>query len=182
MGFIEDIEARTDLSDEIKASIIAAHKGEVDPLKAKSRRETVEGEVTQLSNLGFSEAPGLLKFVRRVFLSDDEEPGVVLLSDNEMGLSGDLSTGATGREEMTVAGAIRKFIDLLPVNAEGKLNLSDQVNAADNHGRPDNGDGNESEEERVAKHDARVKRLTGSSVKRDRTKRYRQAMLTGGGE
>lgn len=184
MGFIEDIRARTDIGDDVKEAIITSHRGEVDPLRAQSRKEKVEGEITALSNLGFSEAPGLLKYVRRVFLSDDEQPGVVLMSDTDMGLTGDLATGATGREEQTVAGAIRKFIELMPKSEEGKLsvNLSDQASTTDDHGRPDNGDGTQTEEEKAANHNARTARLSGRKIDRAEVRNKRYARTISGGD
>jgi hypothetical protein len=190
VGYVEDIQAM-ELSDEIKQQLISAHRAEVDPLRvtnqslaAQSKQTKVEAEVEQLKAIGFAESPGLLKFVRRVFLSDDEEPGAVLLSDTEMGLSGDVSTGSTGREEISVAGAIRKFIELLPKNDEGKLMLADQANILEDHGRPAAGEGNESEEEREAERKARANRLAGRNVDRavSRSKRYGTASVGAGGE
>ena len=132
MGILETIDGM-DLSDEQKEKLRQEYSADVDPLKtendslkAKDRRQSVEDEVKALAAIGFSEAPGLLKYYRRALLSpDSEEPGAVLLSDSEMHLSGDVATGATGREEISVAGALRKFVELLPRNNEGKLDLSD---------------------------------------------------------
>jgi hypothetical protein len=193
VGYIEDIQAM-DLSDDVKQSLIDAHNAEVNPLResnqslqARERRERVNGEVEQLKSLGFEEAPGLLAYVRRVFLSADaEEPGAVLLSDNEMGLSGEVSTGATTREEVSVAGALRKFIELMPKTGDGQLavKLSDQVDGASgDHGRPDKG-GDLDVEEREAQVKARAARLSGRTIDREtvRGKRYRTASITGGGE
>jgi hypothetical protein len=189
VGYIEDIQAM-ELSDEIKQQLITAHRAEVDPLRetnqslaAQSKRESVEQEVQKLASIGFKDQPGLLKFTRRVLLSDDEEPGAVLLSDNEMGLSGSNSTGGSGREEISVAGAIRKFIELLPKNEEGKLMLSDQATLLEDHGRPDSG-GELDEDEKAAERIARTARLAGRPVDRSvsRSKRYGTATITGGGE
>jgi hypothetical protein len=186
VGYIEDIQAM-DLSDEIKQTLITAHRAEVDPLRetnqslvAQSRRERVDSEVQQLAQMGFAETPGLLKFVRRVFLSDDEEPGAVLLSDSEMGLSGDMSTGNVGREEISVAGALRKFIELIPKSEQGKVLLSDQASILDDHGRPASGGDEETDEEKAARRKATSSRLAGKTVDRavSRSKRYG----TGGGE
>lgn len=190
MGYVEDIQAM-DLSDEIKQTLITAHRAEVDPLRvtnqslaAQSKQTKVEAEVEQLKGIGFAESPGLLKFVRRVYLSDDEEPGAVLLSDTEMGLSGDSSTGSAGREEISVAGAIRKFIELLPKNTEGKLMLSDQATLLDDHGRPGTGGDNQTDEEKAAERKARTDRLAGRNIDRSasRSKRYGTASVAGGGE
>jgi len=189
VGYVEDIQAM-DLSDEIKQTLITAHRAEVDPLRetnqslaAQSRRERVEQEVQQLASIGFAETPGLLKFVRRVFLSDDEEPGAVLLSDSEMGLSGDKSTGNVGREEISVAGAVRKFIELIPKNDDGKLMLADQHVLLEDHGRPADG-GEGTDEEKEAERKARTDRLAGRPVDRavSRSKRYGTATISAGGE
>jgi hypothetical protein len=189
VGYIEDIQ-KMELSDEIKQTLIAAHQAEVDPLRetnqsltARSKRERVEQEVQKLASLGFAETPGLLKFTRRVLLSDDEEPGAVLLSDSEMGLSGDNSTGSTGREEISVAGAIREFIELLPKNEEGKVMLSDQASLLEGHGRPADG-GEPDDEEKEAERKARTARLAGRPVDRatSRSKRYGTATFSAGGE
>lgn len=182
MGILETIDGM-DLSDEQKDKLRQEYSADVDPLKtendslkAKDRRSSVEEEVKALGGIGLSAAPGLLKFYRRVLLSGDaEEPGAVLLSDSEMHLSGDAATGATGREEISVAGALRKFVELLPRNNEGKLELSD-MNLTDDHGRPDDkGDG---EDEDSDDHKKNLEEITGRSLKRTR-KRY-GATVAGG--
>lgn len=180
MGFIEDIE-KLELSDDDKQKLIASHRGEVDPLRetnqslaAQNRKDAVEAEVVALSDLGFNEAPGLLKFYRRVLLSGDaEEPGAVLLSDTEMNLSGDEATGATGREEISVAGALREFVKLMPRNQEGKINLSDQGSAAEDHSRPDKGADDPSE--KTAKARENLGKITGRSLTRTRSRYNRGA-------
>lgn len=184
MGILETID-KLELSDEQKDELRREYASDVDPLKterdslkAKSRQQTVEDEVKALGSLGLSEAPGLLKFYRRVLLSpDSEEPGAVLLSDSELHLSGDQATGASGREEMSVAGVLRKFVELLPRNNEGKLELSD-MNLADDHGRPE--EGGQEEGETTDDHRKNLEKITGRSLTRTR-KRY-GAMVTGGGE
>jgi hypothetical protein len=183
VGILETIDG-LDLSDEQKDKLRQEYAEGIDPLKtendslkAKDRRSSVEEEVRGLANLGLSEAPGLLKFYRRVLLSGDaEEPGAVLLSDSEMHLSGDAATGATGREEISVAGALRKFVELLPRNNEGKLNLSD-MSLTDDHGRPD--DGNNDGEETTDDHRANLGKITGRDLTRTR-KRYGATVSAGG--
>lgn len=146
MGLLEEID-KLELSDEQKAKLKAEHQTEIgskddelSTLRRRNRKSEVEAEVTQLSELGFSEAPGLLKYVRRILLSDDQQPGAVLLSDADLELTGDEATGARSEEEVSVAGAIREFIKLMPRTQEGTIKLSDLV-ADDNHG----GSGNEEE-------------------------------------
>jgi len=191
VGYEEDVQAM-DLADDVKQSLIQAHRAEVDPLRdenrslsAETKKEKVEGEIEALGKMGFADTPGLLKWVRRVYLSADaEEPGAVLLADNELGLSGDIASGATGREEISVAGAIRKFVDLMP-KEDGKLkiNLGEQITGDEDHGRPDEG-GEPSEEERQTQRRERATRLSGRPIDRAavRAKRYGVATIGGGGE
>lgn len=187
MGILETIEAM-ELSDEQKDKLKQEYQADLDPLKtendslkAKDRRTSVEDEVKALGGLGFDEAPGLLKFYRRVLLSGDaEEPGAVLLSDSEMHLSGDAATGATGKEEISVAGALRKFVELLPRNNEGKLNLSDQALDLEDHGRPEDG-GEPDPEAKTNESRANLGKITGRDLTRTR-KRYQRGIVTGGGE
>lgn len=186
MGILEEID-KLELSDDVKEKLRQEHASEFDPiksendsLKAKDRRTSVEDEVKGLSDLGLSEAPGLLKFYRRVLLSADaEQPGAVLMSDNELHLSGDAATGATGREEISVAGALRKFVELLPRTSEGKLDLSDMMLATEDHGRPN--EGGEEEGETTEDHRKNLEKITGRNLTRTR-RRYARGIVSGGGD
>jgi len=187
MGYLEDIEA-LDLADDVKAQLIASHQAEVDPLqtdnqtlKRKTKKASVEAEIATLSDMlgDIPEKPGILKYVRRVYLSDDEEPGTVLLSDAELELSGEEATGASSREELTVAGGIRKFIELMPKNAEGKINLGSQLEGNNDDTlstRPKNGDP-ENPETKAAEKASRTARLAGKPINRTRA-RYGRAAST----
>lgn len=192
MGYVEDIQ-EMDLADDVKQTLIQAHQKEIDPIRdenrtlsAETRKDKVEQEIGVLSGMGFEDAPGLLAWVRRIYLSSDAEaPGAVLLADNELGLSGVQASGATGREEISVAGAIRKFIELMP-KEDGKLKLqfTEQITGDGDHGRPDDG-GEPSDEERETERRARTNRLSGRPINRDevRSKRYRRSSsISGGGE
>jgi hypothetical protein len=186
VGILEEID-KLELSDDVKDKLRQDYASELDPLKserdslkAKDRRTDVDAEVKSLSDLGFSEAPGLLKYFRRVLLSADaEEPGAVLMSDSELHLSGDAATGATGREEISVAGALRKFVELLPRNSEGKLELSDMMLAEEDHGRPE--EGGEEGKESTDDHRKNLEKITGRSLTRTR-KRYAGGIVSGGGD
>ena len=186
MGILEEID-KLDLSDDVKDKLRQEHASELDPLKserdslaAKDRRSDVDTEVKGLSDLGLSGSPGLLKFYRRVLLSADaEEPGAVLMSDTELHLSGDVATGATGREEISVAGALRKFVELLPRNNEGKLELSDMMLATEDAARPE--DGGEEGKESSDDHRKNLEKITGRSLTRTR-KRYAGGIVSGGGD
>lgn len=185
MGIVEEID-KLELSDDVKARLRQEYASEVDPLKsensslkARDRRSTVEEDVKGLAELGFAEAPGLLKFYRRALLSPDaEEPGAILMSDSDLSLTGDAATGATGREEISVAGALRKFVELMPRNGEGKIVLSDMMLASEDHGRPE--DGGENEGETTEDHKANLAKITGREIKRTR-KRYGGGIVSGGG-
>lgn len=185
MGILETIDS-LELSDEVKEKLRQEHASDLDPLKserdslkAKDKRSSVEDEVKGVAALGLSEAPGLLKFYRRVLLSADaEEPGAILMSDTELHLSGDVATGATGREEISVAGALRKFVELLPRNNEGKLELSDMM-LTDDHGKPE--DGGAEDEETSDDHRKNLEKITGRSITRTRS-RYRGGIVSGGGD
>lgn len=185
MGFLDELD-KMDLADDVKERLIQEHRGEVDPLKqqndsfsARSRRESVEAEVTTINAMfGDDGAPGLAKFVRRILLSADaEEPGAVLLSDNEMGLSGDTVTGATGREEISISQAVRGIFERMPKAEDGRIALSDQAIANDDEGRPNSGNDDDKAEE----HKKNLRSITGRTVDRTR-KRYGRASITAGEE
>jgi hypothetical protein len=184
VGILEEID-KLELSDDVKDRLRQDYASEIDPLKsendslkAKDKRTAVDDEVKALASLGLSETPGLLKFYRRVLLSADaEEPGAILMSDSELHLSGDAASGATGREEISVAGALRKFVELLPRTAEGKLQLSDMMLSTEDHGRPEAG--TEDDKESSEDHRKNLERITGRSL--TRTRRRYGATVTGGG-
>lgn len=183
MGLIDELESM-DLADDVKDRIRREHEAELNgntvelsQLRAQARRNDVEQEVEGLKAL-FGEQPGLLKYVRRVLLSDDEAPGLVLLSDADMQLSGDVATGATQKDEVTVAGAIRQFIELLPKKDDGTLALSDQVLAGNSTERV------EEEEDAADKSKGATERLgkiTGHTAARTR-KRYSGGLHVAGGD
>lgn len=174
MGLLDEID-KLELSDEQKEKLRSEFDGEVDSkdtelatLRRRNKKKDVDAEVSALDGLGFSESPGLLKFVRRVFMSDDEQPGIVLFSDADLELSGDEAVGARSREEMSTAAVLREFIKLMPRNADGKLNLSDQAFADDNHDGPPNEE-QETDTEKAEKR-GRVERVLGRPVERKRSR------------
>ncbi len=176
MGLLEEID-KLELSDDAKAALrkeygseVGSKDDQITALRRRNRKEAVEQEVKDIGVL-FADAPGLLKFVRRVYLSDDEQPGAVLLSDDDLELEGDQRTGSRSEDEISVAGAIREFIQLLPRNAEGKLALSDQALVTGDHDAPDKS-GSDSDESDAAKAAARerVSGVLGRPVERSRTR------------
>lgn len=187
MGFLEDLE-KLDLADDVKEQMRQAHSSEVQTLsselttlKTKDRRSDVEREVTELSDAGFKNHPGLLKFYRRVLLSDDQEPGTVLLSDADMQLSGDVATGATQKEEKTTADVLRDFVKLLPKGDDGKFVFADMLLADDDHGRPDDTEGDPTPEDKTKQAKENLSKITGRTVERTR-KRYSGGMVGVGGD
>jgi hypothetical protein len=94
----------------------------------------------------------------------------VLLSDADLELTGDEAVGARSEEEISVAGAVREFIKLMPRSQEGKLNLSDIAHVSGDHGRPDSEE-EESEQESTDKR-KRVESTLGRPVERKR-ERYK---------
>jgi hypothetical protein len=122
------------LSDEDRAAVEAAIrerdeeinnlKGENKTLQASDHERQVDAEIEELKSIGLSEengAGGLLKFIRRVKLSDDGQPAGILASDDEN----------KEEEQITLSGALDKFIELLPRNQEGRLDLGDQAVAGE---------------------------------------------------
>lgn len=187
MGLLEQIE-QMDLSDDVKQRLREEHQADLREeqkkrvmLEAQSKKKAVADEVAELADMGFSEAPGLLKFVRRVLLSDDGEPGIVLLSDADLELSGDEATDASGKEEMSTADTVRKFISLLPKKEiEGKLKvqLSDQALAAEAGEGPDTSTDDEAKRQEREKS---VEGWAGEVPKRTRNRyRGRARAATGG--
>lgn len=176
MGYVEDVQAM-ELPEEQKQFLLSSYQKEIDPLKterdslkAQSKQDSVEADIDKW---GLSDHPGLAKYVRRTLLSPDSEaPGAILLSDSEMGLSGDKATGATGREETSVAAVVRNIFELMPRNEEGKLNLSDQAINTDDHNRPAEGD-DDDPAKKSNKARENLAKTTGKKVKRS-GKRYGQ--------
>lgn len=174
MGLLDTLDS-LNLSDEEKEKLRQEFAEEVTPLRTANRRSEVDQDVQKLIDMGFDSAPGALKFYRRVQLSDDGEPGTVLLSDADMNLSGDDATGATGREGMSSAQILKRFVEMLPKNEEGKLALalSDQGIAGSTGKPPAKGDQIDGSGDE-ADHRAGAEKALGRTITRDRSKRYRR--------
>jgi hypothetical protein len=177
MGLLETIEA-LDLSDEEKATLRAEYEGDLAPIredanksKRELRRDTVEAEIKEFSDLGFP--PGVLKLYRRIQLSDDaQEPGAVLLSDDDLNLADDQRTGARSREDVSVAGACKQLMEAIKTSTDAdgtvKSLFSDQAIAAESTDKPDVGDASD----KTQKSKDNLAAITGRSVERSKT-RYR---------
>ena len=190
MGILETIDA-LNLSDEEKARMRREYEAEVDPLrtensslKTKDRGDRVKAEILALSEAGWNKAPRALAFVRRVYLSPDaEEPGVVLFADHELGLSGDDATGATQREEMSAKKVLETFFSLLPTDKDGKLKieLSDQGDLTDDHGKPPAGDADDADA-KTAAHKSSLGKALGRTIDRPSLGKRYAGYTSGGGE
>lgn len=187
MGFIEDIEA-LELSDEQKDALRRAHEQEISPLqadlearRAREKKETVEQDVSMLADVIGEKNVGVLKFYRQVLLSDDEEPGLVLLSDDELELSDDQRTGTTGRREVTTAGMLREFVGLLKQAAgtSGQINLSDGLSDGNGNDRPPVTDA-PTGEQATAERKERIAKVTGLPTVTRTRKRYTTTIPGGG--
>lgn len=183
MGFLDELETM-ELSDEVKEQLRREHISEIEEKDTllsdatfESRKAKVEAEIQGLKEIDLSE-PGLLKYVRRVYLSDDGDVATVLLSDADLQLSGDEAVGARSKEEKSSADILRGFIELLPRNQEGKLDLGGMALSDDAGDPPKEND--DPEEEHKERHQHAEKWL-GRSIKRTRT-RYDRSGATGGGE
>lgn len=173
MGLLEEID-KLQLSDDDKNKLRAEYgvetsqsQSEIDRLRRRDNKAAVEREVEGLKKLFGEESPGLLKYTRRVLLSDDQQPSGVLLSDDDLELEGDERTGARNEEDVTMAGVLREFIKLIPRNADGKLALSDQALLTDDHGRPGSGDDKEERETQASESRKRVESALGRPIARE---------------
>lgn len=187
MGILETIDA-LDLTDEQKAQLRQDHESAIDPLKTQNKdlrrdnkRDKVEDEISDLCKIGFADAPGALAYVRRVFLSDADadpatEPETVLLADHQLGLTGDMATGATTPEPATAASVLRKFFELLPKNNEGQLvvKFSDQHLAPDDHDRPEGAGTGGDTGDKSSQHRQSLSTAIGRDIKPRTRKRYMQ--------
>lgn len=171
-GFLDVLDT-LELSDEQKEQLRQGHAEEITPLEeaqrvsaAQARKATVEKEIEELGKLGFSDQPGMLAFVRRVYLSDDQEPGIVLLSDGDLELDKDEATGAKSREEKSTAEVLRHFISLIPRNDDGKIALSDQILASDAiEEKPEEEEGGDEEKKKIDSR-KRAEKLLGRPITR----------------
>lgn len=106
----------SDLDDEVRAAVEALQERN-RKLERETREARVEERVKEMGDeLGLSAAPGFLKEVRRVMLSDDGNVAALLLSDD-------------GKEETkaTATDIVERLVNALPKTEEGKIQLSAQV-------------------------------------------------------
>jgi hypothetical protein len=123
------------LSDEQRAALEQQIDGvnlsdeerdELATRRADDRQRKVDDKIKELSDMGLSENPGVLKYLRRIYASDDGQPSVVLLADED---------GAT-KQEATISQAFDGFLSLLR-NQEGtRIELSSQHSKSEEGVKP----------------------------------------------
>lgn len=187
MGYIEEID-QMDLSDEVKSDLKAKYLADTRPQRVAGYRSEADEFVQLLSDAGLEKAPGFLKRIRRIMMSEDaHEPAAILMSDAELGLTGDEATGATGREEVTLAQEIKALFSLLPGFQEKKLKIDLGAMAlADEAGvKPDDG-GDPTPDEKTKEARTNLRRVTGQAgdgapvMTRKRYRRSGHVVATGG--
>jgi hypothetical protein len=111
----------SELPDEVRAAVEALQTKNRE-LERTTRSAKVEERVNQMGEeLGLSEAPGFLKVVRQIMLSDDGEVAALLLADD----------GKTVESKATATDIVEKLVNALPKSEEtGKILLSAQVDLA----------------------------------------------------
>jgi hypothetical protein len=124
---------RLELSDSQRAAFQSLLEENVE-LRSVSREKEIDDRIAELSELGFSDRPGALKFYRQVALSEDGGPATVLLSDKGQ------------REELSAQEILDRFIDAVKGTDE-KITLSDQQ-LLTNHDDPKPPENAENEVER----------------------------------
>lgn len=102
--------AQVELSDDERAELARRRE--------EAKKNEVEKKIEGLTEMGLSDNPGVLKYLRRVYLSDDKEPVAVLLSDDENNV---------GRQEVTLSQAFDGLFALLRNQETGKIELSSQA-------------------------------------------------------
>lgn len=109
------------LSDEQRQALEAqlsaqeADQQELERLRAERREAEVDKKIDDLKEIGLSDNPGVLKLLRRIYLSDDNKPTAVLLADD-------------GADEKTVSltEAFDMFLNALKNQETGRLEFADQ--------------------------------------------------------
>ncbi len=121
------------LSEEFKADL-EAKQAKIDEYSEKLstqaqtvRQMEVDRRISELEGMGFSEAPGLLAEIRKIYLADSGE-STLNFSEEQDGKEVEVS--------LSVSDAIDRFISALPTD-DGKVVLSQQTNELENHSEPE---------------------------------------------
>lgn len=89
-------------------------------LSRSTTEADLEKRVGELKEMGFEDMPGFLAVYRDIYLSDDKEPAMVLLSHDDDG-------NETGRKSLTGVELADQLINAIPTDKEGKVLLSGQA-------------------------------------------------------
>lgn len=117
-----------DLSDELKTALkaretqLAQREQELAELRKTARATEIESRVSELKTLGLEQHPGLLKYVKEVYESDDGGSALNLSQDGKT-------------EAKTASEILDGFIALLPTK-DDKIALSAQVAESDKDEKP----------------------------------------------
>lgn len=124
--------AGLELSDDARQAV-SALLDENATLRGKNRVKDADARIEELKAMGFSEAPGFLKFYRQIYLSDDGEPAAVLFSDDDCKIK---------EAELSALAILDRAIDALPKEDDKILFSGQALVTADDTPPPatDNGD------------------------------------------
>jgi hypothetical protein len=141
MGKISDLLVGVDLSDEQRAALSAheAEEAKKDERLRKAAEDAQSALVTAFMSemdglgLGDKDTPGLRVEVRNIMMSDD---GGTALNLSEVTESG----GRTQAVPQTATDIVRRIINALPRNKDGRVALSEQARVLPGDPKPDEGD------------------------------------------
>lgn len=120
---LDSLNLSDDQRDAIRAQL--ADADELRKLRSEAREREVDDKITAL--LGDEPDPGVAKFLRRIYVSDDGEPAAVLLADEDN----------KKEREITLSQAFDEFFELVGNRKSALLGLSSQgIESGDDHGRP----------------------------------------------
>lgn len=99
---------------------------ENENLRSQVHEMKVNERIGELKEQGFSEYPGLLAEIRNIMLADKGTETLTLSEEVD---------GEVKESKVTVTGALERVLNSLP-KTDGKVDLGDQLNASENHGKP----------------------------------------------
>lgn len=133
--------SEVDFSNEEDAKKYALELSEENERLGKSTTDgELETRVEELKSIGFENMPGFLAEYRDIFLSDDGEAAIVLLSHDDDG-------NETSRKTLTGIELADRLIAAIPTDKKGKILLSGQALDTGNNEAPPEGDAELSDEE-----------------------------------
>lgn len=126
---LDGLNLSDDQRTQIEAQFAAEDENaqELERLRTEARTREVDDTIAELSESGLKDNPGVLKYIRNIFLNDDQQPSILLSED-----------GSSERKPTSVTDAFTGFLNLLK-NQDGKIKLSTQsadLSADDDRERP----------------------------------------------